>query len=222
MVAAELKEAAPPTITITLRPEQAAGLEQAREWAKVMAAPVRIAILGALCARPESTHWLSDVTRATGLAYAQMERDLQQLIDAGLVRVVQWTAPEPPREPHPIRLAFNREALQASAQIVATLHQVTAQFAPAEPRPKRDERTRILEIYLRNGRLLGWPGDYKQQKYLLDEIAPRFEAARTYTEREVDTILKEVYPEDHCVIRRALVDLGYMDRDHGIYVKRPA
>ena len=54
---------------------------------------------------------------------------------------------------------------------------------------------------------------------MLEEIVRAFEPRRTYTEREVDAILKEIYAFDHCTVRRALVDLRFMQRENGVYWK---
>ncbi|HUS17010.1 MAG TPA: DUF2087 domain-containing protein, partial [Chloroflexia bacterium] len=96
----------------------------------------------------------------------------------------------------------------------------TGQVVPAAPRSVPDDRTRTLAMYWLDGRLLGWPDNPKRQAYLLDEIVKAFDGERTYSEREVDAILKGIYEYDHCVVRRALIDFGYMDRDHGVYVTR--
>jgi hypothetical protein len=56
-----------------------------------------------------------------------------------------------------------------------------------------------------------------QQRYLSEEIVKRFAPDTRYTEREVNAILKEVYAYDYCVVRRSLIDLGLMQRDHGVY-----
>ncbi|EMT51712.1 DUF2087 domain-containing protein [Brevibacillus borstelensis] len=51
----------------------------------------------------------------------------------------------------------------------------------------------------------------KQRAVVLRQIATRFEADRTYTEKEVNEILKAVY-DDYVTVRRYLVDYGFLDR----------
>ena len=72
---------------------------------------------------------------------------------------------------------------------------------------------------MQNGRLISWPVQVKQQMYVLEEVAQAFARDRTYSEREVDAILKEIYAYDHCTLRRALIDQRFLRREQGIYSK---
>ena len=56
--------------------------------------------------------------------------------------------------------------------------------------------------------------DLKQKNRLvvLWEIAKRFDAQRTYSEKEVNEVLKTVYAADYATIRRQLIEYGFMDR----------
>lgn len=80
-----------------------------------------------------------------------------------------------------------------------------------------DFRTRILNQYMPDGRLIAWPSRFKRQYILIEEIARRFEPGVDYTEREVDVMLKAIYPVDHCTLRRYLVELRFVYRQNGIY-----
>jgi hypothetical protein len=48
---------------------------------------------------------------------------------------------------------------------------------------------------------------------ILRYLATLFEAGRTYTEAEVNTILKSVYEPDYVGLRRDLVDFRYLRRE---------
>src|SRR5258708_16335544 len=80
-----------------------------------------------------------------------------------------------------------------------------------------DFRTRTLQQYMPEGKLLVWPGKFKRQYIIIEEISRRFEPGVDYSEREVDDMLKEIYPRDHCTLRRYLVDLRFVYRKDGIY-----
>lgn len=86
-----------------------------------------------------------------------------------------------------------------------------------------DERSRTLATFLHNGRLLRIPAQQRKQLYVLAEIANRFQPGRTYSEREVNAILKDFYPDDYTTLRRLLVDFGFLKRDNAsggaIYTK---
>lgn len=60
-------------------------------------------------------------------------------------------------------------------------------------------------------RLRHYPLKAKRQVVVLSEIAKLFELGRTYTEAETRTMLAEVY-EDYSMLRRYLVDYGFMGR----------
>ena len=79
-----------------------------------------------------------------------------------------------------------------------------------------DERSRVLAAFVRNGRLLRFPTGEVRKQVILEYIAERFASGRTYTEREVNEILKE-FADDYTTIRRALVDRAYLNREQGVY-----
>ena len=72
-------------------------------------------------------------------------------------------------------------------------------------------------VFVLDGVLLSWPSRFKRQYILIEEIARRFEPGLDYTERQVDEMLRAIYPRDHCTLRRYLVDLRFVYRKDGIY-----
>ena len=78
-------------------------------------------------------------------------------------------------------------------------------------------RDQVLTQYMPDGELLRWPSKFKRQYIIIEEISRRFEPGVDYTEPEVDAMLKEIYPRDHCTLRRYLVDLRFVFRKDGIY-----
>ena len=80
-----------------------------------------------------------------------------------------------------------------------------------------DYRTQTLAQYMPDGRLAAWPRKFKRQYIVIEEIARRFEPGVEYSEREVDDMLREIYPRDHCTLRRYLVDLRFVYRNRGVY-----
>jgi len=76
------------------------------------------------------------------------------------------------------------------------------------------ERDKILKSAFRSfDPLLLEAFPFKPKKHLvvLTRIAQEFEAGRKYTEVEMKEILQPIY-EDHSLLRRLLVDYGFMDR----------
>ncbi|HEP1784949.1 TPA: DUF2087 domain-containing protein [Streptococcus suis] len=71
----------------------------------------------------------------------------------------------------------------------------------------------IQEKFFRDGKLLVIPKKLKSKQvlfaYLKEELAKK---GSTFTEKEVNTFLAEVY-DDYAILRRYLVDYGYLSRD---------
>ncbi|WP_286886624.1 DUF2087 domain-containing protein [Aneurinibacillus sp. UBA3580] len=77
-----------------------------------------------------------------------------------------------------------------------------------------EENKAILQRYFtqgENGPLSEFPKKEKRKVAILKHIAKRFELNRHYTEKEVNEILKQIYP-DYVTIRRYLIEYGFMDR----------
>lgn len=61
------------------------------------------------------------------------------------------------------------------------------------------------------GPLSEFPHKEKRKVIILTKLADRFEKNREYGEKEINEILKDIYP-DYAVLRRYLVDYGFLDR----------
>jgi hypothetical protein len=68
-----------------------------------------------------------------------------------------------------------------------------------------------LRAFIRDGRITVLPAKRTRRLLLLDQVAQAFEPGRRYPEPVVDEILKAVY-DDHCVLRRYLVDEEFLSR----------
>lgn len=74
-----------------------------------------------------------------------------------------------------------------------------------------------LRAFIRDGRILALPAKRTRRRLLLDQVAQAFEPGRRYPEAAVDEILRQVF-DDHCTLRRYLVDEQFMSRTaHGVY-----
>jgi hypothetical protein len=80
----------------------------------------------------------------------------------------------------------------------------------------RSERARVLRAHVRDGRLLSIPAAHAKRVVVLDLVVQDFQPGEHYTERKVNAILARWHP-DTAALRRYLVDVGYLDRDHGDY-----
>ncbi len=83
-----------------------------------------------------------------------------------------------------------------------------------EALPFSAEDKKVLGEYTLNGRLTRFPNKEKRWLVILRWAATRFEPGRRYTEREVNTLLREIN-EDVASLRRDLVDFGFLRRERG-------
>jgi hypothetical protein len=108
---------------------------------------------------------------------------------------------------------------------------------PAPPRPATAAAAEPLTIELTDnarkalghfdaqGRLMRWPVKYSVQQLVMWVLWTRFDAKRSYTEKEVNAILKDANLfGDHVTLRRELINHRLMARqsDCSEYTKLPA
>lgn len=74
----------------------------------------------------------------------------------------------------------------------------------------------IFRAFFVRGRLQTMPAKRSKRLVVLDHLARVFEPGVRYPEPEVNTLLKAFHP-DYAMVRRSLVDEGFLARDHGIY-----
>lgn len=70
----------------------------------------------------------------------------------------------------------------------------------------------IREKYFKSHLLTVIPKKEKNKLEVLDEIIQLFEKNRKYNEKEINNILKNIYP-DFALLRRYLVDYRYLNRN---------
>ena len=101
------------------------------------------------------------------------------------------------------------EGLPKVLQIPKTAKMVDERFDITE-----EENEAYLKKYFPEGLegpLLKFPLKEKRKVIVLRQIFQRFEVGREYTEKEVNVLLKAVYP-DYVILRRYLIEYGFLDR----------
>ncbi len=112
----------------------------------------------------------------------------------------------------------NLQALQAAAlsapAVPAPAAQPAPESAPAPASPPLSANARkTLQQFDEQGRLLRWPTKFTVQRLAMWVLWTRFEAKRSYTEREVNAILRQANAfGDHVTLRRELIDHRLMTR----------
>ncbi|MDD4599964.1 hypothetical protein SDC9_13825 [bioreactor metagenome] len=106
-------------------------------------------------------------------------------------------------------LAERTPKKQAFIDIPRNTKHVDDRFAITE-----EENAKILSAYFKqglNGPLELFPLKEKKRVAILRHLAKSFEPNKSYSEKEVNSILKPFY-EDYVLLRRLLIEYGFMDR----------
>lgn len=96
-----------------------------------------------------------------------------------------------------------------------TLRELVIKSEPIED-PEDTYKKEVLSHFFKFGKLQKIPVQQKKREIVLEKMLERFEAKRSYTEKEVSEILMQ-YHSDYCTLRREMVAFGFMTRDHEIY-----
>ncbi|WP_097026307.1 DUF2087 domain-containing protein [Clostridium peptidivorans] len=74
------------------------------------------------------------------------------------------------------------------------------------------EKEDTIKIYMDDtGALKSYPSKAKKKIIVLEEIVKNFSKGKTYSEKEINRVLKRIY-EDYATIRRALIEYGFIER----------
>ncbi|MBS4054500.1 MAG: metalloregulator ArsR/SmtB family transcription factor [Thermaerobacter sp.] len=175
-------------------------MEALVEFYGALADATRLKLIGLLAVKPMCG---SELARELEVSAPTVSHHIGRLKRLELVKSV--------REDTTIYYALDTDRLHALNRSV---------FGEAEnkdtPRPKRDERQKVLDAFFVGGRLKDLPVQRKKKLYALEEILKLFEPERIYTEDEVNEHIKTVF-QDYCTIRREFIINGYMRRDKGMY-----
>lgn len=77
----------------------------------------------------------------------------------------------------------------------------------------------MSKVFLQNfldaeGKLTAWPSKRSKRLLVMEYLVQKFESDKTFTEKEVNDILNSWHTfGDWAVLRRALVDYGFLTRD---------
>jgi DNA-binding MarR family transcriptional regulator len=110
---------------------------------------------------------------------------------------------------NPIQLNVTIRALERLAAGVVEAHEEQESGEQQSELP-----IEVRKFLNRQGRITRWPEKYKDQRPLLGYLATKFEAGRSYTEKQVNEVLQEqITFDDYVTLRRGLIDLGFLGRE---------
>ena len=163
----------------------------------------RIRVLGLLGQRPM---YGQELAQALDVSPPTISHHLQPLVSAGLVKVR--------REDNFRYYELDSEGLQRLGE--STQHIARSLYSSEPLPPKSDERARVVASFIKDGRLLSIPAQYKKRRYIMEEIARSFEWGRLYDEKEVNAIMR-TFHDDVASLRREMIDQRIMMREAGRY-----
>jgi hypothetical protein len=138
------------------------------------------------------------IVTATGLTSSQVAKALGKLVEAGLVVSADDG------------LGLDGDSFQRAAR-QANTRPTSTEFAEAP-----DDTRKVLRAFVVDGRLQSMPVAAGKKLVILDWLAQDFEPGRTYSEKMVNLILGKRH-SDTAMLRRYLVDHGFLDRAEGQY-----
>ncbi|HVL24371.1 MAG TPA: metalloregulator ArsR/SmtB family transcription factor [Thermomicrobiales bacterium] len=167
---------------------------------KVIADETRLRILGLL---GEREHNGKEIGERLELTPPTISHHMRKLVEAGIVTAT-------PDAQQQIYALNNQLLLDARAKPIAV---PAARLVATEGDA---DRARVLANFFEGPRLKSIPARRKQRVIVLQHLLERFDPARTYSEPEVNDLLRVAH-DDVATLRRELVDYGYMERERGIY-----
>ncbi len=168
---------------------------------KALADANRLTIVGLLAQRP---HTVEQLAAILGVESPTVSHHLRRLARANLVEAKA----EGYYSVYSLRLEYIQETARSllGAETLPTL----AAHADTDAYDRK-----VLDTFVaKDGTFLKIPAQRKKFLVLVRHTLEAFEPGRTYTEREMNEILSR-YHEDTALLRRALVDEGFMDREGG-------
>ena len=183
-----------------------AKFSQLLSFFKALADKSRLKLLGILANRECSVSELADLL---DLSEPTVSHHLSMLREMNLVRMRA--------EGNVHMYSFNEQALIDAKKEMFSADSLAALA------PKTDEaswRDKVLSTFVIDGRLTQIPAQLKKQVVILRWLVEQLEPEVRYPERELNEVIKRYHP-DTASLRRALVDHRFMQRESGVYWRRP-
>ena len=170
---------------------------------RALADPTRIRILGLLAERPM---YGQELAKVLDVKPPTVSHHIAPLVNAGLVHVR--------RENNYHYYELDGDGLE---QLAESAQHIARMLFASNPRPpKSNEKARVIATFIKDGRLVSIPAQYKKRRYVMEELARSFEWGRLYDEKEVNAILK-TFHDDVASLRREFIDQRIMIRENGRY-----
>lgn len=175
---------------------------QLLDFFKALANEARLKIIGLLAQQPRSVDELAAMLE---LSAPTVSHHLAQLQKARLV--------EARAQQYYNVYSLRKDVLEEMARDILSVERLSQ---VAETVDQDSFTNKVLKDYLVHGRLKTIPSQLKKKEVVIRWLAQKFEPAKKYPEKQVNTILK-AYHDDFATLRRELVDMKLMVRKDGVY-----
>jgi len=172
------------------------------EIMKALADGSRLQALNILMEKPQ---YVEELAHRLNLAVSTVSFHLKKLEAVGLVNKI--------KEQYYVIYSINKEIFNLSLRELISFNNVE-KYAQDERIKKYKEK--VLRTFIKKGQLTALPVQHKKKLIILDEFAKKFKPEISYKEEEVDEIINTMY-DDHCTIRRLMIEEGLMKRENQIY-----
>ena len=172
---------------------------------KVIADETRLRILGALAEKPLTG---KDLAERLDLTAPTISHHMRKLTEAGIVRAES--------EAQRRWYSLNTELLHGARRTPITVSSDSSIPYTGDDEDDARFRAKVIKDFIVDGKLKQIPAQRKRRVIVLQHLMQRFDPASTFTEREVNDLLRSAH-DDVATLRRELVDYGYMTRERGIY-----
>jgi len=178
-------------------------IEELLDFFKAMGDANRLKIVGILAQQPSTVEQLAAMLE---LQASTVSHHLARLTKVGLVSARADSYYNVYR--------LETDALEAMAQRM--LARETLPAVAADVDLDAFDRKVLRDFTGPDGRLKSLPAQRKKLEAVLRYAVQRFEFDAHYNERQVNEILAELH-EDTAAMRRGMIEMRLMERDHGIY-----
>lgn len=172
------------------------------EIMKSLADTSRLHVLNSLMDKPQ---YVEELAHRLNLAVSTVSFHLKKLEKAGLVNKV--------KEQYYIIYHVNYSIFDLSLRELTSFENIDKYIQDERINKYRDK---VLKTFIRKGKLIKLPVQHKKKLIILDEFTKKFKTGIKYDEKKVNEIINQVY-DDHCTIRRLLIEEGMMIRENQIY-----
>lgn len=177
-------------------------IEKSIEIMKALADSSRLQALNALMEKPQ---YVEELAHRLNLAVSTVSFHLKKLESVGLINKN--------KDQYYTVFSINDELFRLTLKELTSFNNIE-KFIQDERIKKYKEK--VLKSFIKKGRLLALPVQHKKRLIILDEFAGKFKPGIIYDEKEIDNVIKQVY-DDHCTIRRLLIEEGIMQREKQKY-----